>query len=146
MRTWLLHLKTGKNMNFYDWFLKIRTFCRKFAELKQFWLFSLNEKLHCLSETNVMRNTWFKTFISVIVTLTPIPSSFEFNKFQILVQTYYSFRCSNKMNFGFQWLEKMYFKNYYIDMEDIYLVSRNAMFLTTPYWTKVKIRKSKLVR
>ena len=73
-----------------------------FADLKQFWLFSMNEKLHCLSETNVMRNTWFKTFILIIVTLTPIPSSFEFSKFQILVQTYYSFRYSNQMNFGLQ--------------------------------------------
>ena len=73
----------------------------------------------------------------------PIPSYFEFNKFQILVQTYYSFRYSNQMNFGLQWSEKMYFKNHYIDMEDLYLVSRNAMFLTTPYWTNGKMRKSK---
>ena len=143
MRTWLPNLKSNKNINFYDWLLKIRTFCRTFADLKQFWLVSMNEKLQCLSETNVTRNTWFKTFILIFVTLTPIPSSFEFNKFQILVQTYYSFRYSNQMNFGLQWSEKMYFKNHYIDMEDLYLVSRNAMFLTTPYWTNGKMRKSK---
>ena len=145
MRIRFLNLKTDKNLNFYDWLLKIRTFCRTFADLKQFWLFSMNEKLQYLSETNVMRNTWVKTFILIFVTLTPIPSSFEFNKFQILVQTYYSFRYSNQMNFGLQWSEKMYFKNHYIDMEDLYLVSRNAMFLTTPYWTNGKMRKSKFL-
>ena len=145
MRIRFLNLKTDKNLNFYDWLLKIRTFCRTFADLKQFWLFSMNEKLQYLSETNVMRNTWVKTFILIFVTLTPIPSSFEFNKFQILVQTYYSFRYSNQMNFGLQWSEKMYFKNHYIDMEDLYLVSRNAMFLTTPYWTNGKMIKSKFL-
>ena len=122
----MLKLKTDKNINFYDCLLKIRSL----ADLKEFWLFSMNEKLHCLSEVNVMRNTCFKTFILIILTLTPIPSSIEFNKFQILVQTYYSFRYNNQMNFGLQRLEKMYFKNHYIDL---YLVSRNAMFLTTPY-------------
>ena len=140
-------LKTEKNINFYDWFwfLKIRTFCRAFADLKQFWLFSVNEKLHYLSETNAMKNTCFKTFILIIVSLTPLPSSFEFSKIQILVQTYYSLRYSNQMNFGLWWSEKMYFKNPYIDIEVLYLVSRNAMFLTAPYWTNGKMRKSKFL-
>ena len=95
LRIRFLNLKTDKNLNFYDWLLKIRTFCRTFADLKQFWLFTMNEKLHCLSETNVMRNTWFKTFILIIETLILIPSSFVFKKFQILLQTFYSFRYSN---------------------------------------------------
>ena len=61
-----------------------------------------------------MRNTWLITSILIIVTLTFISSSFPFNKFQILVQTYFWFRYNNQINFGLQWIEKNILKSLYI--------------------------------